>query len=81
MGLNTTIVVLNDGLHEIENDPEFGRKLAGAIRGFRGPDPESFSAGNHCNPAAVIEIHHADYEVLVAVGRNTGRVVKKSWPA
>ena len=32
MGLNTTVVILNDYLHDIENDPEFGKKLSRAIK-------------------------------------------------
>lgn len=71
MGFNTTVVVLNDALHAIENDPEFGKKLAQAIMGF--PVKQGISALNHINAASVIETHHADEMVLVAVGGNIGR--------
>lgn len=32
MGYNTTVVVYNDALDQIANDPEFGKKLVAAIR-------------------------------------------------
>lgn len=35
MGLNTTVVILNDDLHRIEKDKDFGWKLAEAIRAMR----------------------------------------------
>jgi len=73
MGWNTTVVVHNDALHEIENDPEFGKNLSRAItiaagRGTR----EEVSAGHHCGACEVIESHHADQVRVVAVGGNYG---------
>jgi len=84
MGWNTTVVVLNDCIHEIEHDPDFGKKLARAItslstqryiaeqqgRSFIGAD---VSAGMCVNAATVVETHHADGTALVAVGGNYGR--------
>jgi len=32
MGYNTTVVVYNDALDQIESDPQFGANLAAAIR-------------------------------------------------
>lgn len=80
MGWNTTVVVLNDALSFIENDPEFGKRLAGAIqKAVRGKPVDvaahSANGGIHCNAATVIETHHADYDVLVRVGGNRGEVV------
>jgi hypothetical protein len=80
MGYNTTVIIMNDGLDQIANDPLFGKKLADAIRqlsqriesGSRGIDVR---AGNHCNPATVIETHHADETVLVAVGGNNATIL------
>lgn len=76
MGLNTTVVVFNDAINEIERDPNFGKNLAAAIRsiGFN-TDPISVSAMNHGSAALVIECHHADYDVYVKVGGNSGEVV------
>lgn len=75
MGFNTTVVVLNDALNEIQKDPDFGRKLAEAIMmsGRMGRHFRDVSAGCHCNAATVVETHHADQLVMVAVGGNCGQ--------
>lgn len=82
MGYNTTVVVLNDALSEIEQDPDFGKKLVRAImQAGRGKPVDVSARGTHCihaNAATVIESHHADYDVLVKVGGNTGIVVPSS---
>jgi hypothetical protein len=85
MGYNCTVVVLHDALSYIEQDPEFGRKLAAAItRSFMGESPTSLKrdvsarvpgGGVYVNAAYVVESHHADHNVLVSVGRNTGEVI------
>jgi len=71
MGCNTTILVLNDALDQIENDPDFGKNLVRAILTL---DREggNVSAGNHVNAATVIETHHADGNMVVVVGGNRG---------
>lgn len=74
MGYNTTVVVLNDALGEIESDPEFGRKLADAIKRVRPGMPETVRAGHHGNAAMVVETHHASHDVTVIVGGNRGYV-------
>lgn len=73
MGFNTTVVVLNDALHAIEQDVQFGPKLAQAIlqMGGRSDEHIDVSAMGHVNAATVIESHHADGLVVVAVGGNT----------
>ena len=77
MGFNTTVVVMNDALHAIENDPDFGKKLGDAIRSLGGPHKfhADVSALNHVNAATAIETHHADDFVVVAVGGNMGSVL------
>ena len=75
MGYNTTVVVLNDALSDIENDPEFGRKLAAAVRKVSLGKPVDVSAGGHCNAAIVLETHHADNQQLVLVGGNYGQLL------
>lgn len=73
MGFNATVIVLNDRLDEIERDPEFGKKLADAIRRFdrSRQDRMPYVTGQ----TQVIEAAHADTLQVVAVGGNTGRVI------
>ena len=84
MGYNTSVIVLNDALHDIENDPEFGKNLAQAVlrsslhqTGHR--MDLDIRAGCHCNAAAVIETHHADQTALIAVGGNYGNCLGTTW--
>ena len=89
MGYNTTVVVLNDALGDIEKDPEFGKKLAQAIsaslsnprerddRGYH--QTVEVSAGCSANAAHVVETHHGDNTTLVAVGGNLGQQVFETW--
>jgi hypothetical protein len=75
MGWNTTVVIMNDGIDAIGADPEFGAKLRRAVIGFRVHGARDVPAGNHCNPCRVIEQHHADDIIAVAVGGNTGQIL------
>ena len=75
MGFNTTVVIHNDALEDIAGDPDFGKNLKSAILsiGTRRVDRmEDVHAGHHCNVCEVIETHHADQVVAVAVGGNMG---------
>jgi hypothetical protein len=78
MGWNTTVVILNDALHNIESDPEFGRKLADAVKRAinRRECPIRISAGGFSPAAVVVETHDGGSAVTVEVHGNTGRVVK-----
>ena len=81
VGHNATGVVMVDALHEIAEDPQFGKKLASAVRNIAAygswlrdsdrcrPD---VSAGCHVNAATVIEVHHSDTLVPVLMGGNSG---------
>lgn len=72
MGWNTTVVVLNDALDQIKNDPEFGKNLAAACSHRTVTDgPVDVSAGYHGNAASVVETHHADVTKVILVGGNT----------
>jgi hypothetical protein len=73
MGFNSTVVVMNDALGDIEKDPEFGKKLSDAILHLSvDRSPQDVSAGCSVNAATVIETHHADQTSLIAVGGNYG---------
>jgi hypothetical protein len=75
MGFNSTIVVMNDSLGEIEKDPEFGKKVAAAIAKMSCYEkPVDISSGHSCNAATVIDCHHADSNSIIVVGGNMGEV-------
>lgn len=76
MGFNTTLVIMNDALHCIENDKEFGAKVAAAVSKFGcyGKEHVDVSAGGHCNAATVVDCHHADQTSIILVGGNMGTV-------
>jgi excisionase family DNA binding protein len=81
MGWNTTVVVMNDALEDIARDPDFGQKLKMAcLRAVaKSKCPVDVSAMGYINAATVIETHHADYNVLVCVGGNTGEVIESEY--
>lgn len=65
MGLNTAMIVRNDFLREIENDPEFGVKVANAIRYAH--HPQHYYHGQAFD---VLPSSHADYVQVIAIGGN-----------
>lgn len=76
MGFNTTVVIMNDALRYIEEDLSFGLRLGRRVREICGArNPLWCRAGNYINAALVVETHHADDIVTVAVGENRGEVV------
>ena len=83
MGYNTTLVIMNDALHEIEKDQNFGKAVAEAIKSNGGQREGriDISSGNHCNAAHVVETHHADSTAIITVGGNLGvvRSVSHGW--
>lgn len=89
MGYNSVVVVLVDRLSEIERDPEFGKKLAAAIRykssfgsAKRGECGYRLFADEATGQTQVISVAHAGSMQIVAVGGNTGRVIGWSgWSA
>lgn len=84
MGYNSTILVMNDALHAIGEDGEFGKKLKQAISSYpRVKDPNisavSKDGAIHCNAATVIDCQHADVTQVVTVGWNSGIVVDRQY--
>jgi hypothetical protein len=77
MGWNTTVVVMNDSLSNIENDPDFGKNLGSAIREHvsRRKERVDVRARGAGNAASVIAQAHADVVSVVLVGGNYGRVI------
>lgn len=66
MGFNTAVIVRNDFLHEIKDDPEFGQKVYGTIiSNGRGP--------YHGQSFDVLPSNHADNMQIVAIGGNSIR--------
>lgn len=90
MGHNTSVLVLNDALGHIKNDPNFGKNLAAAIThlavsGDKQVDiPATYrdSNGNarsvHVNAATAIESHHADGTSVITIGENCAHVLSRS---
>ena len=69
MGYNTTVIILNDHLSDIRSDLEFGQKLAHAIQESFVESPVDMSV------AKVITSQHADYETVIVMHGNTGKVL------
>ncbi|WP_415913389.1 hypothetical protein [Neptuniibacter sp. QD37_11] len=78
MGYNTTLIILNDALDQIENDAEFGRKVSAAIARMHREKGIVISSGNHCNAATVVATHHANYTHVIATGGNHASVLGTS---
>ena len=71
MGFNTTVYIHNDEVHQIEKDPEFGKKIAYAVHSV-GVDGPTRIEGYH---SQVIETHHADNHIVCVVGGNMAQEV------
>ena len=76
MGFNTTLVIMNDALHVIAKDADFGAKVAQAAAqyGCYGNKPVDVSSSGHCNAATVVDCHHADHTSIILVGGNCATV-------
>lgn len=66
MGMNTAMIVRNDFLHEIKEDPKFGEKVWTAIA-YNGNEQRMPYLGEGFS---VLPSSHADYIQVVAIGGN-----------
>ena len=60
VGYNSTLIIINDALHQIENDKEFGLKVSKGVKQKLGKPRIDISSGNHHNAASIIDCHRAD---------------------
>ncbi len=74
MGFNTTIVILNDALGDIEKDKDFGKKIVAAIRKNSCTNSRETLYSGNGNCGEVVEQHHSSYDYLIKVGGNCGEV-------
>jgi hypothetical protein len=74
MGFNSTLIIRNDSLIDIEKDPEFGKKVCAAIRKFgftKESSAGTIRSGCSANAADVVHVDHADSHHCIIVGCNT----------
>jgi hypothetical protein len=69
MGMNTAAIIRNDFLHEIEKDPDFGKKVAEAVRANGDERVMSY----HGQGFDVLPCSHADNVQVIAISGNTIR--------
>jgi len=77
VGYNSCLMIRNDSLDQLANDPDFGRKVAEAVKslGHARQGLVEIPSGCCANAAAVIASHHADQTAIIAVGENYGVVL------
>jgi len=66
MGWNSTVVVMNDALGYIEEDPEFGTKLARAISKLMVLDWRAIMEGRMTKKEAYAALKQKDAEMIEA---------------
>src|SRR5574343_1537278 len=79
MGFNSVVVILNDGLIDIENDKDYGKKVSSAVSEVWDGKKVNVSSSGFVNCTQVISTAHADCTQLVAVGRNSAEVLDISF--
>jgi len=83
MGFNSTILVHNDSLHAIQDNPkEFVDNMSHGILGFHNGSShldKDISCSGHCNAASVVAVHHADDTYVLAVGGNYGTILHQTF--
>lgn len=71
MGFNTAILMLNDALGDLRDDPDVGVKLYDAVTRTTRGQPVVVHLGCHGNAATVIPSQHASLNQVIVVGGNT----------
>ena len=81
MGYNATVIVLLDGISEMENDPNFGYNLAEAIKrcaaNRKQQDVFASNGKSSSNVAKVLEVHHAGDCRKILLTSNTGFLAER----
>jgi hypothetical protein len=76
MGFNATVVILVDQLSAIEAAPNFGKQLADAVRHKLNDPTDRYGRAPYvAGQTTVVEAHHADGMMIIAVGGNCGKVL------
>lgn len=76
MGFNSSLYISNDSLHEIENDPNFGAKVAQAIqKHYSSGKPVEIDTENRSRVACVMSCSHSTETTILAVGGNHSTVL------
>jgi hypothetical protein len=72
MGFQSTIMILNDAMEEIDKDPKgWWQKTKSLITRHNGTkSPEEYGFGTHGNGFTLVDVHHADNTSVIAVGGN-----------
>ena len=72
MGLNTGVLILNDAVNGIENDPiQFATDFMAAFRAFSDHrNPQHFRIGSCTNGGTIFHMAHADVTSVYAIGGN-----------
>jgi hypothetical protein len=72
MGFNTAVLILNDSLGSMEQNPQgFVENLSNAIGKFYyEKESVDFAIGNHVNGGSVFHVDHADFTGVYAIGGN-----------
>lgn len=81
MGFNTSMLILNDCLSEIEQDPELGKKISQGVGMLaRGEQVNITTVGGKCrsNGITLVETHHADTDTVVMFGGNRAQVLSNA---
>ena len=85
MGYNTAVIVMNDALGAIKDDPKFGENLYNAVLEVQRNTQVDVPAhtyrdgkvqGVFCNAATVLSTAHADDPQVMVIKHNTGYVAK-----